>query len=187
MENLFLEIRKTLKDKADTNVKKSVQKFVPTQKKIYGVKVPILNRLANEFKSGGFQLIESLWKSGFYEEKLLAIKILGKICENEPEKSLNFIKKFSKGISDWAVCDTLASQSVRKIIKTKQKEILKLSEELASSKNLWQRRFALVLLINYKNDRKLRKQIKRILEKVKDEKEYYVKKAVIWLKKEIKL
>ena len=182
----ILEIRKILKRKASRKAKESSQKFIPSAQQVYGVRVPELNKLAIKYKDGGFELIDQLWISGIYEEKLLAAKILGKICEKNPDKTLKLIKKFASGISDWAVCDTLASQGIKKIVKIKQKEIFELSEKLVSSKNFWQRRFGLVLLINFVKDKNFREDIGKILKKVEQDKEYYVKKAVIWLKKELK-
>ena len=181
----ILEIRKILKRKASRKAKESFQKFIPSAQKVYGVRVPVLNKIAKNIKDADFDLIEKLWKSGILEEKLLAAKILGKICKTDADRTLGLIKKFSKDISDWAVCDTLASQGIKKIVQIKQKEIFELSEKLVLSKNFWQRRFGLVLLINFVKDKNLRKDIEKILKKVEQDKEYYVKKAIIWLKKEL--
>lgn len=182
---VILEIRKILKRKRSKKAKASSQKFTPTAQKVYGVRVPVLNEIAKKIEEADFDLVEKLWRSGVYEERLLATKIIGKICKKDAEKTLKLIKKFSKDISDWAVCDTLATQGIRKIAKIEQKEIFELSEKLVLSKNFWQRRFGLVLLINFKNDKNLRKDIKKILKKVEQDNEYYVKKAVVWLKKEL--
>jgi len=182
----LVEIRKILKNKSSKKNKESTLKFAPTVKKLYGVKVAILNELAKKIKKPDFELVEKLWKNGIFEEKLLASKILGKICKTNPTKTLKLIKKFSRDISDWVVCDTLATQGIRKIVKLKQKEIFEISKKLIKSKNLWQRRFALVLLINFAKDKNFRQKIEEILKKFKDEKEPYVKKAVIWLKNELK-
>lgn len=176
------EIRKILNDKLSKKVKESAKKFVPTIKKYYGARAWVLNEILKKIKEPNFELCEKLWNSKVFEEQLLASKILSKICITNPEKTLKLIKKFSKDITDWAVCDTLAMQGIRKITKIKQKEIFEISRKLIKSKNLWQRRFALVLLINYRKDKNLRKEIKNILKKVENDKEYYVKKAVIWLK-----
>ena len=181
----ILEIRKIFKREIKEKVKENYQKFVPSSQRIYGVKVPTLNDIAKRIKEPDFDLVEKLWKSGVFEERLLATKILGRICKKDAEKTLKLIKKFSKDISDWAVCDTLATQGIRKITKIKQKEIYELSKKLVLSKNFWQRRFGLVLLINFKKDKNLKKNIKKILKKVEQDKEYYVKKAIVWLKKEL--
>ncbi len=180
------EIRKLLNENSTEETKQSFKKFVPSSEKVYGVKVPFLNKLASKFKDGGFELVESLWKSGAFEEKLLAAKILGKICKKDQEKTISLIKKFSKEINDWAVCDTLATQGIRKIAKIKQEEIFGISKKLIKSKNPWERRFATVLLINYASDKKLKSEIKNILKSVENDDDYYVKKAFEWVKRKLK-
>lgn len=180
------EIRKILKNRSNRKVRESALKFVPTIEKQYGANALVLNEIVKKIKEPDFDLIEKLWKSKYFEEKILASKILGKICKKDPEKTLKLIKKFSKDILDWAVCDTLAGQGIRKIVIIKQEEIFKISEKLVKSKNLWQRRFALVLLVNFAKNRSFKRKIEKILKKVKDDKEHYVKKAIIWLEKELK-
>jgi len=180
------EIRKILRNKSSKKVRESALKFVPTIEKRYGAKVLVLDEIVKKIKEPDFDLVEKLWKSKYFEEKLLASKILGKICKKNPNKTLKLIKKFSKDISDWAVCDTLAGQGTRKIVIIKQKEIFEISRKFIKSKNLWQRRFALVLLVNFAKNRSFKKEIEEILKRVKDDKNHYVKKAIIWLKKELK-
>jgi 3-methyladenine DNA glycosylase AlkD len=99
---------------------------------------------------------------------------------------LKIIKKFSKEISDWAVCDTLATQGIRGIIKGEQKEIFQISKKLINSKNFWERRFGIVLLINFTKDKNLKGEIRNIIKTVENDKEYYVKKAVVWIKRKLK-
>src|SRR3989344_529094 len=149
MKQILFKIQNILESKSDEQVKKSVLKFVPTSENSYGVKLPELNELVKKYSHHGTDLVEELWKSGRYEEKILAAKILSKICNDDSEKTLTLVEKFSSKISDWSVCDTLATQSIRGISKIKKKEIFNLSCKFVKSKNLWQRRFGLVLLINY--------------------------------------
>jgi len=180
------EIKKVLKAKSNEKIKASFQKFIPSSQKVYGVKISELNKLAMRYKNGGFEIVKELWNSGSFEEKLLASKILGKICKKDPRKTLQFLKIFSKEIYDWAVCDTLATQGIRGIAKTKQKEILEISKKLIQSKNFWERRFAIVLLINFTKDKNLKKEINEIIKNVETDKEYYAKKAVKWIKRKLK-
>jgi len=180
------EIRKILRENSDEKVKLSCLKFIPSCKKFYGVKIPLLEKIAKEIKEPNFDLVESLWKGKFFEEKMLAIKVLARICKKEPEKTLKLVRKFSKSISDWAVCDTLATQGIRKIAKEKRKEIFDLSRELISSKNFWQRRFAIVLLIELGRQGFTKQKIEKLLKKVENDKEEYVRKAAIWLKSRLK-
>jgi len=179
-------IRKTLRNKSSKKVRESALKFVPTIEKQYGANALVLNEIIKKIKKPDFDLVEKLWKSKYFEEKLLASKFLGKICKKNPDKTLRLIKRFSKDISDWAVCDTLAGQGIRKIVIIRQEEIFEISKKLIKSKNLWQRRFALVILVHFAKDKSLEKKIKEVLKKAENDEEHYVKKAIIWLKNELK-
>jgi len=181
----LLEIQKLLKSKAKKEVRASWIKFISSPEKVYGVKVPTLNEIAKNIQNPDFNLVEKLWQSGAFEEKLLATKILGRICKKNPEKTLKLIKNFAPEISDWAVCDTLATQGVRKIAGLKRKEIFEFSKRFVLSKNLWLRRFGLVLLINFVKDKKFKPSIEEILKKARGDEEYYVEKAIQWLERKL--
>lgn len=182
----LIGIQNWLREKADEKVKASFQKFIPSSEKVYGVKIPMLNEVAGKYNAEGFPLVEELWQSGAFEERLLSAKILGKICRKDAEKTMKLLEKFSKDVCDWAVCDTLATQGIRGIAKEKQEEIFELSGKLILSKNLWKRRIALVLLINFKKEKELHGEIKEIVARAEKDKEHYVKKAVEWVKREVK-
>ena len=185
MEQLT-EIRKLLKEKSDDKAKESWRKFVPTSEKVYGVYLAEINKIVSKYVSGGFRLVEELWRSSYLEERILAAKILGKLCKKDPEKTLELIKEFVNDLEDWAVCDTLATQGIRSIAKIKQKEIFEFSKKLMKSKNSWRKRFGIVLLINFKKQKSLRKDIESIIRQVENDKEYYVKKAIEWIKRSLK-
>jgi len=178
------EIQKILKSKAKNRTRKNGTKFVPTAKNVYGVKMATLNNIIKKIKDPEFELVEKLWITEGFEERQLAAKILGKICKKDPNKTLKLIKRFSKDISDWVICDTLGTQGIRKIARVKQKEIFELSKKLISSKNFWQRRFAIVLLIELNRQGFSKEKIKKLSKKVENDKEHYVKRAIVWLKSE---
>src|ERR1041384_5819179 len=113
-------IRKLLLQNSSKEAKAAHQKFVPGNEKIYGVRTPFLNELAQRFKSGGFDLVEELWKAGSLEEKLLAVKIVGKIAKMDPERSLKMVQLFANNIGNWAVCDAIGMQGLKPILKTHQ-------------------------------------------------------------------
>lgn len=179
-------IQQALVAKSDEKAKAAFQKFIPTSQRVYGVRVPLLNQLAKELREGGLELAEALWKSGAFEEKLLAAKLLGSSCKKDPDRALKVAKKFAAQISDWAVCDTLAMQGLRGIAFEKQPELFAWSNELIKSKNPWERRLGVVLLTSFVKEKDSRAQIKEILAKLSGDKEYYVKKAVEWLQRDLR-
>ena len=184
MSQQLIAIQKILKDKSSAEAKAAHQKFVPGSKeKIYGVRTPVLNDIAAKFKDGGFDLVEELWKAGALEEKILALKMLGKIAKKDPERSLKLIQQFAKNIGNWAVCDAMGMQALKPILKTHQKEVFVLAKKYNKSADFWQRRLSLVLVEWYTRIKELHPEIKQLVKNLENDDEYYVKKAVVWIRK----
>jgi 3-methyladenine DNA glycosylase AlkD len=179
-------IKQALAAQSAEKAKGAFRKFIPTSQHVYGVRLPVLNQIAKEHREGGFELAEALWKSGAFEEKLLAAKLIGSSCKKDPDRALTLAKQFAAQISDWAVCDTLGMQGVKGIAFEKQSELLAWSSKLVKSKNLWERRLGLVLLTHFVKDRNSRTQIEETLAGLGGDKEHYVKKAVAWLQRDLR-
>lgn len=185
MSKQLKEIQKILKENATPEVKASHKKFVPGNEKIYGVKMPFMNELAGTYKTTGFELAEKLWKAGALEEKVLAVKILGKIAKKDPERSLKLVDLFSRNIGNWAVCDAIGMQGLKPILKTHQQQIFDLAKKYNKSPDFWKRRLSLVLVEWYTRMRELHPQIRRLIGALEDDEEYYVKKAIVWINKNL--
>jgi 3-methyladenine DNA glycosylase AlkD len=185
MSGLLRQIQKELTENAKPEALAASLKFVPGATKVYGIRNPVLNEMAKKFKEGGFDLVKELWDSGAFEEKLLAAKMLRLICKKNPELSMKLVKGFSANISDWAVCDTLGMQSLKPIAVKMQEEIFDLSAKLAKSKNLWQRRLSLVIIEVFTKDKTLQPEIGKRAKQLENDEEYYVRKAVVWIRKNI--
>ena len=183
MSDLLKQIQKELKGHSTPEAKAAAMKFVPNAEKVYGIRTPVLNLLAKKYKEGGFDLVKELWGSGAFEEKLLAAKLLNVICKRDPLLSLKLVAGFSKDISDWAVCDAIGMQSLKPVAKKIQKEIFDLSAKLIKSKNLWERRLSLVIIEVFTKDKSLHPEIMKRVKMLENDEEYYVKKAVVWIKR----
>jgi 3-methyladenine DNA glycosylase AlkD len=183
MSALVKQIQKELQEHSTPEAKAAALKFVPNAEKVYGIRTPVLNLMAKKYKEGGFDLIKELWDSGAFEERLLAAKLLNVICKKDPLFSLKLVAGFSKDISDWATCDSLGMQSLKPVAKKIQKEIFDLSAKLVKSKNLWERRLSLVIIEVFTKDRSLYPEIMKRVKMLENDEEYYVKKAVVWIKR----
>ena len=93
---------------------------------------------------------------------------------------------FSKQIDNWAVCDGLGMQFLRGIIKTHRTEIFDIAKKLNQSGDPWQRRLSLVMVEWYTRDGEAHQEIKPLLKHLENDQEYYVKKAVSWIKRNFK-
>jgi len=183
MSELLKQIQIELNAHSTPEAKAAAMKFVPNAEKVYGIRTPVLNVLAKKYKEGGFDLAKELWSSGAFEEKLLAAKLLNVICKKDPLLSLKLVAGFSKDISDWAVCDAVGMQSLKPVAKKIQKEIFDLSAKLVKSKNLWERRLSLVIIEVFTKDKLLHPEIIKRIKMLENDEEYYVKKAVVWIKR----
>ena len=183
MSVLLKQVQKELQGHATPEAKAAALKFVPNAEKVYGIRTPVLNVLAKKYKEGGFDLVKELWDSGAFEERLLAAKLLNVICKKDPMLSLKLVAGFSKDISNWAVCDAVGMQSLKPAAKKIQKEIFDLSAKLVKSKNLWERRLSLVIIEVFTKDRYLHPEIMQRITMLENDEEYYVKKAVVWIKR----
>jgi 3-methyladenine DNA glycosylase AlkD len=179
--NMIKEIKSILKDNATEGAKISTLKFVPNAKKVYGVKMPVLNELAKTYRHGGLDLVNQLWSEGSYEERILAAKLLGKTAKQFPLESIAVVRKNSADIDNWALCDTLGMQSLKPIVKSHAEEIFTLSEKLILSKNFWQRRLALVLVEWHCREKIFHQRINKLVKQVNTDEEYYIKKAIVWI------
>jgi 3-methyladenine DNA glycosylase AlkD len=186
MSKQLKEIQEILIAKAEKRNMEFFLKMVPGQQKIYGVKTPVLNDLVKKYKSGSFELASALWKSGALEEKIIAIKILEKAGKTDPDRLFKLFKQFSGEIDNWAVCDGLGMQFLRSIVKTHQDEIFELAGKLNHSKDPWQRRLSLVMVEWYTRIPGTHPEIKKLVKNLEDDKEYYVKKAIVWINKNFK-
>ena len=162
------------------------ENFVPgVTTKVYGVRMPVLNELAKQFKTGGFELVKELWDAGAFEEKILAVKILGAVAKKDPERSMQLIQYFAPEIDNWPLCDAMGMQGLKPILKTHQKEIFALAKKYNTSKNFWERRLSLVLVEWYTREPALHSEIKKLIKPLENDPEYYVQKAVVWINKNL--
>lgn len=177
------EIQTILSAKSDTKNLPFLEKIIPGRQKMYGVKTPELNAIAQRFKTGSFALAKELWQSGALEEKIIAIKIMEKTGKDDPGALLKLFISFSKEIDNWAVCDGLGMQFLRGIVKTHTAEIFSIAEKLSDSKDPWQRRLSLVMVEWYTRMKEYHPRINKLLKKLEGDNEYYVKKAIVWIRR----
>lgn len=185
MEARLRDIREVLRKSASEEARASFRKFVPTSVMVYGTRLPAINELARQHKASGFDLALALWGSGAFEEQLLAAKILGFAARDNPERAIALVLEFSNDIADWAVCDTLGMQSVKSIAAKNEDKIVETARQLSNSSLMWQRRLGIVLLTHFAKKPSKRAEILEILKPLRIEKQHYIKKAIVWIDKDL--
>ena len=191
MENTIEKLRKELKKNIDEKTKATSQNFFKEKIKVYGVKVPVVQKLSKEFfkeinfksKPEIFELCEVLWQSGYIEESFVACNWSYFIHEKYEPSDFKIFKRWVKDyVNNWASCDTLCNHTVGEFIEMYPEKITGL-KELAKSNNKWMRRAAAVSLIIPARKGKFLKEIIEIADMLLLDEEDLVQKGYGWMLK----
>lgn len=150
----------------------------PGTNNIIGVRSPIVKEIAKDIFNGvyGDYTLFLNENKKYYEEILLEGLVIGKI--KDIDKTIYYLDKFIPKIYNWAVCDsTIASLKITKKNKEKMYEYIK---KYMMSKNEFEVRFFLIMLLDYYIEAEYLSDIFKYLDEIYLDK-YYVKMAKAWL------
>jgi 3-methyladenine DNA glycosylase AlkD len=150
-----------------------------------GVRVPDLRKLAKEYQSITIKEIKQLLKSAIHEERQLALLML----VNKYSKGNETVKKgiyelylqYTQFINNWDLVDVSAHHIIGAFLLDKSKEPL---FSLAKSRNLWERRIAIVSTFHFIKHNKYTATLK-IAKILLADKEDLIHKAVGWMLREV--
>lgn len=191
MENIIDKIRTELRHSIDEKTLATSQIFFKEKIKLYGVKVPTVNKISREYfklidcktKSEIVELCEILWQSGFIEESFIACNWSYYIHEKyEPEDFQLFEKWITNYVNNWATCDTLCNHTIGEFIEMFPEYIVKL-KDWATSHNRWLRRASSVTLIIPARKGKFLNEILEIADILLLDKDNLVQKGYGWMLK----
>lgn len=187
------KIKKELRQMADSQKAKDLQRFFKTGKggyaegdKFLGVMVPQTRLAVKKYwKEISLDETRELLESGFHEERLLALLMLVKKFEKGGDKMrkeiFNLYLANTKYINNWDLVDVTAPNIVGAYLEGKDCGIL---FELAKSKNLWERRIAMLVAFRFIKNGDASMALK-IAEILISDKEDLIHKAVGWMLREV--
>ncbi len=173
------QVLERLENEADAKHAKTFDRYAITVNKAYGIKLPILRKLAKEIGKDA-ALAEELWNEGHHECKLLATLVA------EPAKlTLEQMDKWVSEIYSWDVCDQLCINLLINL-----KDCWSLPERWAPSEQEYVRRAGLVMIVALRiHDKKASDQdfehFFSLLKKCATDERNFVKKAVNWAIREL--
>ena len=150
-----------------------------------GVKVPVIRKVAKEFKSLPLAEAECLLHSEIHEERLLALVILvGQFekANNATRKSIyDLYLANTEHINNWDLVDLSAPKIVGRHLETRSRRPL---YRLAKSASLWERRISIVATgwFIWRDDFA---DTLKIAEKLLGDQEDLIHKAVGWMLREV--
>jgi 3-methyladenine DNA glycosylase AlkD len=191
---MLSQLQKELNDLRNPEQAKNLQRFFKTGAGEYaegdvflGIKVPVQRLMAKKYLHLNFQEIQQLLNSKIHEHRLVALLILigkykkAKKNKLEQRKIFEFYLKNTQNINNWDLVDLSAPQILGEFL---QKEGSDLLTHLAQSKNMWERRIAIISTYSFIKKRRFGEtlEISEIL--LKDEHDL-IRKAVGWMLREI--
>jgi 3-methyladenine DNA glycosylase AlkD len=186
------EIRKRLRDLGDPEKAQLLQKFFKTGPGEYGegdvflgIVIPQLRKLSKEYQGITLKEVEQLLKSPIHDERMLSLLILvSKYSRGDHAEKKKIYELYLKNIhyvNNWDLVDGSAQYIVGPFLVDKSKKPLYL---LANSKNLWERRIAIMSTFHFiKHD--LFTETLKLSELLLSDREDLIQKAVGWMLREV--
>ena len=154
---ILAQVRQALANSANVTTAASSDRFFKEGEaaKVYGVQATEVRKIAKEGflqikefpKQTIFELCEELWKSGYFEEMVVACVWSESLHQKyEPADFAAFERWLSRYVNNWADCDTLCNHTIGEFLMMYPDYVAKL-KEWAKSPNRWLRRGAAVTLI----------------------------------------
>ena len=188
------QLQKELNDLRNPEQAKNLQRFFKTGAGEYaegdiflGIKVPVSRQLAKKYSHLNFQEIQQLLNSKIHEHRLIALLILiekykkSKKNRLEQRKIFELYLKNTKNINNWDLVDLSAPQILGDFL---QKEGTDLLINLAQSKNLWERRIAIISTYSFIKKRRFGETLE-ISEILLNDTHDLIHKAVGWMLREV--
>jgi len=186
------KFRKRIKEESNKQQAKSLKWFFKTGVGEYGegdvfagIKMPGQRKIAKEFENLDYDNIKELVGSKIHEERMIGFLILQgryeKGNEKEKEKVFKFYIRNRKRINNWDLVDISAPKIVGEHLLNRDKKLL---YQFAHSKNLWERRIAILSTFTFIRAEKFEPTFK-ISDILFDDDHDLIHKAVGWMLREI--
>ena len=191
MVTIIDNLRQTLSENSNEQLKISTQHFFKESVKCYGIKSAIIGNIGKEHfktikecsKTEIFGFCDELWQSGFLEESIIACDWAYNMYKKfEPSDFKVFENWIERYVNNWASCDTFCNHTVGKFIEMYPAFLSEL-KVWTQSQNRWMRRAAAVSLIIPARQGKFLNDIFEIADLLLLDKDDMVQKGYGWMLK----
>ncbi|MFH1749908.1 MAG: DNA alkylation repair protein [bacterium] len=190
---MLLKIKKEINLLKNIAQAQALQRFFKTREGEYGegdiflgVKVPVQRKIVSKYwKNIQISDVQKLLNSKIHEYRLIALLILvrkyTKGDTREKQKIYNMYLKNTKNINNWDLVDLSAPDIVGNYLLNKKSNTL---YKLAKSKNLWERRIAVLSTFSFIRENKFTNTLK-ISKILLYDKHDLIHKVVGWMLREV--
>jgi 3-methyladenine DNA glycosylase AlkD len=189
---MMKNIREEFKKLSDQEHAARLQKYFKTGKgeygegdKFLGLRVPAIRKIAKKYSAISLREAAEFLQSPFHEERLFALFIFIDLFrrgdEEDKKKIYDLYLKNTKYINNWDLVDASAGRIVGSYLFMRDKKPI---DNLAKSKNLWERRIAIMATSYFIVQNDFADTLK-IAEILLNDQEDLIHKAVGWMLREI--
>jgi 3-methyladenine DNA glycosylase AlkD len=189
---MYQQIIKDLQKYANSEKAKLLSRFFKTGKGEYGegdvfigVVVPQQRLVAKKYKTADLKTVEQLLHSKIHEHRLTALLILTyqlkKADEIKRKQFFDFYLKNTQYINNWDLVDLSCRDIIGEYLLDKDRKII---YQLARSKNLWERRIAIISTFAFIRKNQLQDTL-RVSKILLNDKHDLIHKAVGWALREL--
>ncbi|HRV82643.1 MAG TPA: DNA alkylation repair protein [Planctomycetota bacterium] len=150
-----------------------------------GLRVPQVRQIAKEHRELGLDAIGRLLRSAIHEERLLALVILVDQYQRAPEDRrttlVDFYLEHLDSVDNWDLVDLSAPKILGKHLLTRPRKLL---DRLSRSKNLWERRIAMLATLTFIQAGEWKDTL-RLAERYLNDSEDLIHKASGWMLREV--
>ena len=193
--DILKEVREELKTSIEEDYKKNIQRFFKEPLFSYGVRIPIVRKIAKKYveqikfldKKELFDLADELFRSGYNEEATIAIQWVSEILKEFEEDDFKIFESWlKKYINNWMKLDYFCLYIIHPMI-DKYPELIEKVKKWSYSENTWVRRASAVSFITIKKSSYITKHklkdIFEVAEALLVDKEDLVQKGYGWMLK----
>src|SRR3989344_226992 len=188
----FKKIEKDLQELKNSQKAQIYQRFFKTVKgqygegdKFIGLTVPQQRELAKKYSELSLSDIKKLLQNKIHEYRLTALLILvdqyQKSDRNNQKKIVDYYLAHTRYINNWDLVDLSADKILGDFLRNEDKSII---YKLAKSKDLWERRIAIIATFNFIKNHQFKDALK-ISESLLKDNHDLIHKAVGWMLREI--
>jgi len=185
-------IRREMRRLASRDKARDLQRFFKTGKGEYGegdvfigLTVPNIRKLARKHPGLSRAEVRGFLRSRIHEERLFALLVLVRQFSRGDERTrkqiYTFYLKNARYVNNWDLVDLSAHQIVGAYLQDKDRAVL---WRLAQSKDLWERRIAVLSTFHYIRDKDFTDAL-RIADVLLHDEHDLIHKAVGWMLREI--
>jgi len=191
---MITSLEKELKKHADPQNAKNLARFFKTGKgeygegdKFLGIKIPVLMSIVKKHLDLTTADIKTLLLSKIHEHRTIALVILkhqfAKAGEKQQKKIVDFYLKHTKSINNWDLVD-ISAPKILGVWLLNHPEDKKILYQLAKSKNLWEKRIAIMTTFAFIKEKQFDDALKIAMILLCDSHDL-IHKAVGWMLREI--